>query len=59
MIMAVQRFLTPEGAEMVVLPAKDFDRLALLAPDGEDVAEARSTLAAALEAPVWALEGVG
>jgi ribosome-binding protein aMBF1 (putative translation factor) len=42
---AVHRFMTPEGTEMVVLPAKDFDRLAALAADGDDVAEARATLA--------------
>ncbi|OYQ24996.1 hypothetical protein CHU93_14230 [Sandarakinorhabdus cyanobacteriorum] len=41
----VQRFRTPEGTEMVVLPAKDYDRLAALAADGEDLADARATLA--------------
>jgi transcriptional regulator with XRE-family HTH domain len=45
MNVAVQRFMTPEGTEMVVLPAKDFDRMAALAADGEDVADARVTLA--------------
>lgn len=45
MNIAVQRFLTPEGTEMVVLPAKDFDRLASLAAEGEDLAGARATLA--------------
>ena len=45
MNVAVQRFMTPEGTEMVVLPAKDFDRLTALAADGEDVADARATLA--------------
>jgi transcriptional regulator with XRE-family HTH domain len=45
MNIAVQRFLTPEGTEMVVLPAKDYDRLAALAADGEDLADARATLA--------------
>jgi ribosome-binding protein aMBF1 (putative translation factor) len=45
MNVAVQRFMTPEGTEMVVLPAKDFDRLKALAEDGEDVADARATLA--------------
>ena len=45
MNMAVQRFLTPEGTEMVVLPAKEFDRLAALAADGEELADARATLA--------------
>lgn len=42
---AVQRFMTPEGTEMVVLPAADFDRLTALAADGEDVAAARVTVA--------------
>ena len=45
MNVAVQRFMTPEGTEMVVLPAKDFDRLAALAADGEETAYARATLA--------------
>jgi ribosome-binding protein aMBF1 (putative translation factor) len=45
MNVAVQRFMTPEGTEMVVLPAKDFDRLTALAAEGEDVADARATLA--------------
>jgi ribosome-binding protein aMBF1 (putative translation factor) len=45
MTVAVQRFMTPEGTEMVVLPAKDFDRLKALAEDGEDVADARAALA--------------
>jgi transcriptional regulator with XRE-family HTH domain len=45
MNIAVQRFLTPEGTEMVVLPAKEYDRLAALAAEGEDVAEARATIA--------------
>jgi transcriptional regulator with XRE-family HTH domain len=45
MNVAVQRFMTPEGTEMVVLPAKDFDRLAALAAEGEDVADARAALA--------------
>jgi transcriptional regulator with XRE-family HTH domain len=45
MNVAVQRFMTPEGTEMVVLPAKDFERLQALAEDGEDVMEARAALA--------------
>lgn len=45
MNVAVQRFMTPEGTEMVVLPAREFDRLAALAAEGEDVADARATLA--------------
>lgn len=45
MNIAVQRFMTPEGTEMVVLPAKDFERLQTLAEDGEDVLEARAALA--------------
>lgn len=35
-----QRFTAPDGTEMVVLRAEDFERLRLLAEDGEDVAEA-------------------
>ena len=45
MNLAVQRFMTPEGTEMVVLPARDFERLTALAEDGEDIAAARATLA--------------
>jgi transcriptional regulator with XRE-family HTH domain len=45
MNVAVQRFTTPEGTEMVVLPAREFDRLAALAEAGEEIADARATLA--------------
>jgi transcriptional regulator with XRE-family HTH domain len=45
MNIAVQRFQTPEGTEMVVLPAKEYDRLAALAAEGEELADARATLA--------------
>ena len=45
MHIAPQRFTTPEGTEMVVLPAKEFDHLTALAADGTETAEARATLA--------------
>jgi DNA-binding XRE family transcriptional regulator len=35
-----QRFSAPDGTEMVVLRAADFDRLQALAEDGEDVVAA-------------------
>ena len=35
-----QRFRAPDGTEMVVLRAEDYDRLRDLAEDGEDVVEA-------------------
>lgn len=35
-----QRFTTPDGTEMVVLPARDYERLLALAEDGEDIADA-------------------
>ena len=34
-----QRFTAPDGTEMVVLTAEDFDRLRALAEDGEDLAD--------------------
>lgn len=40
-----QKFTAPDGTEMVVLPATDFERLRLLAEEGEDVAAAREQLA--------------
>lgn len=40
-----QKFTAPDGTEMVVLPATDFERLRLLAEEGEDVAVAREQLA--------------
>ena len=35
-----QRFTAPDGTEMVVLRAADFERLEALAEDGEDLADA-------------------
>lgn len=35
-----QHFTAPDGTEMVVLKAEDFERLRVLAEDGEDVVEA-------------------
>ncbi len=32
----LQKFMAPDGTEMVVLPAADYARLKLLAEDGED-----------------------
>jgi len=40
-----QRFTTPDGTEMVVLPAVDYERLRALAEDGEDLVEASAILA--------------
>ena len=34
-----QRFTVPDGTEMVVLPAADYERLRRLAHDGDEVAE--------------------
>ncbi len=34
-----QRFTVPDGTEMVVLPAADYERLRLLADEGDDIAE--------------------
>lgn len=47
-----QHFTAPDGTEMVVVRAKDFERLRLLAGDGEDVAVALAT-----EARIAAGEG--
>ena len=47
-----QRFTTPDGTEMVVLPAADYERLRVLAEEGEDIADAL-----AIEARVKAGEG--
>lgn len=47
-----QRFTAPDGTEMVVLKANDFERLRALAEDGEDVAAAL-----AAEARIEAGEG--
>lgn len=47
-----QRFTTPDGTEMVVLPAADYERLRALAEEGEDIADAL-----AIDARVKAGEG--
>lgn len=47
-----QRFTAPDGTEMVVLKAADFERLRAFAEDSEDVAAAR-----AIEARIAAGEG--
>lgn len=47
-----QRFAAPDGTEMVVLRAADYERLRALAEDGEDV-----VLALAAEARIAAGEG--
>lgn len=39
-----QKFTAPDGTEMVVLPATDFERLRLLAEEGEDVLAAHGQL---------------
>ena len=40
-----QRFTAPDGTEMVVLKAADYERLHALAEEGEDVVEGLATLA--------------
>lgn len=40
-----QKFTAPDGTEMVVLPATDFERLRVLAEDGEDLLAARDQMA--------------
>ncbi len=40
-----QRFNAPDGTELVVLPAADYDRLLDLAEDGGDIAQGRAQLA--------------
>ena len=40
-----QTFATPEGTQMVILPASEYARLKLLAEEGEDLAEAQAALA--------------
>ena len=40
-----QTFSTPDGTEMVILPAAEFARLKVLAQEGEDLAESQDTLA--------------
>jgi len=40
-----QRFQAPDGTEMVVLTASDYERLALLAEDAEDIIAGRAGLA--------------
>ncbi len=45
MTMQVQRFVTPEGTEMVVLPASEYTRLSALAEEGEELHDAREILA--------------
>lgn len=47
-----QHFIAPDGTEMVVLRADDYERLRALAEDGEDVAAAL-----AIEARIAAGEG--
>lgn len=39
-----QKFIAPDGTEMVVLPAADYARLELLAQDGGDYLAARNQL---------------
>lgn len=39
-----QRFVAPDGTEMVILSAADYDELALLASEGEDYVAARAQL---------------
>lgn len=39
-----QKFVAPDGTEMVIMPAADFERLRLLAEEGEDVLLAREQL---------------
>jgi ribosome-binding protein aMBF1 (putative translation factor) len=40
-----QRFVAPDGTEMVVLPAADFEELRQLAEDSEDLLAAREQMA--------------
>ena len=40
-----QKFHTPDGTEMVILPAADFARLKALVEDAEDVADAKTIMA--------------
>jgi ribosome-binding protein aMBF1 (putative translation factor) len=40
-----QKFVAPDGTEMVILPAADYAQLKLLAQDGEDSLAARAQLA--------------
>lgn len=40
-----QRFTAPDGTDMIVLRAKDYERLLTLAEDGEDVVEGLASLA--------------
>ncbi len=39
-----QTFSAPDGTKMVILPATEYERLKLLAEDGEDIALARGAL---------------
>src|SRR6185436_10957888 len=50
-----QRFTAPDGTEMVVLTAADFDRLQALAADDEDAEDVAAALA--IEARLAAGEG--
>ena len=40
-----QSFAAPDGTRMVILPAADYERLKLLAEEGEDLADAEAALA--------------
>ena len=40
-----QKFVAPDGTEMVIMPAADFERLRFLAEEGEDVLLAREQVA--------------
>jgi DNA-binding XRE family transcriptional regulator len=40
-----QHFTAPDGTDMIVLRAEDYERLLTLAEDGEDVAEGLASLA--------------
>lgn len=44
-----QRFQAPDGTEMVVLTASDYERLALLAEDAEDIIAGRAGLASIVQ----------
>ncbi|MBK6708257.1 MAG: helix-turn-helix transcriptional regulator [Sphingomonadales bacterium] len=39
-----QKFVAPDGTEMVVMPAADFERLRMLAEESEDVLAAREQM---------------
>jgi DNA-binding XRE family transcriptional regulator len=41
-----QTFAAPDGTEMVILPAREYARLKLLAEEGEDIGAAQKAMAA-------------